>query len=271
MNYFISDLHFFCKSQTGEGSVNYDNRPFATMDEMHTTMLQSWNEKVTNGDTVYILGDVALRGRNEGLIALVAQLRGKKVLVKGNHDDLSDYRYKQLFHEITDYKELTETIAGQAHKLVLSHYPILMWKDQHKGAILLYGHTHTSVEDKFFQDCIARMNESEELSLRRHGCSKIRAINVGCMQPWMAYAPQTLDEIIRGWELCQDKEPLSWEMDKEGLVCRCPRCGYYAKEDEYTGKRILTKYCPECGQRLATPQAEGKSNHGLCENDHPGA
>lgn len=43
--------------------------------------------------TVYILGDMAMRGKNNALLALVAQLKGKKILFRGNHDDLSDYRY----------------------------------------------------------------------------------------------------------------------------------------------------------------------------------
>ena len=34
MNYYISDMHFFTKNQTGAGK-NYDNRPFENMDEMH--------------------------------------------------------------------------------------------------------------------------------------------------------------------------------------------------------------------------------------------
>jgi len=201
MNYYISDLHFFCNSQVDNGvGENYDSRPFKSLDEMHDHMLQRWNEKVTNGDTVYILGDVALRGRKDALIALVAQLKGKKVLVKGNHDDLSDYRYKQLFAEICDYKELSEHFDGQAYKLVLCHYPILMWNGQHKGTILLYGHTHNSVEHAFFQKCIDEMNKSEELSLRRHGGKKIQAINVGCMHPWMDYEPRTLKEILNAQE-----------------------------------------------------------------------
>lgn len=196
MNYFISDLHFYCKSQTNDGDVNYDNRPFADLNEMHDVMLRRWNAKVTNADTVYILGDVSMRGRNDALIALVAQLKGKKVLICGNHDDLTDYRYKQLFEDIRDYKELSESFGGQSYKLVLFHYPILMWKDQHKGTILLYGHTHNSVEEKFFQKCVADMNESEELSLRRHGGKKLVAINIGCMHPHMNYEPQSLKEIL---------------------------------------------------------------------------
>lgn len=198
MNYYISDLHLFCTSQTQAG-VNHDNRPFANVEEMHAHFLSRWNTKVTNSDTVYILGDIALRGRHTPLVGLVAQLKGKKVLVKGNHDDLSDYRYTKLFEEIVDYKELSDTINGQAYKLVLSHYPILMWKNQHHGTILLYGHTHNTAEDTFFQKCIAEMNNSEDQRLRRYGDKKILAINVCACMPWINYEPRTLKEIFQRW------------------------------------------------------------------------
>lgn len=194
MNYYISDLHFFCESQTNEGYVNYDNRPFDTVEEMNANMLERWNRKITNADTVYILGDIAFRGKNEALIALVAQLRGKKVLVKGNHDDVSDYRYKQLFAEICDYKELTDHFDGHAYKLVLCHYPILMWNNQHRGSILLYGHTHNSVEDEFFQKCLKELNNNKKLEIENG--KEIKAYNVGCMYSYMNYEPRTLKEIL---------------------------------------------------------------------------
>ena len=199
MNYYISDLHLFCTSQTQEG-VNHDHRPFANVEEMHAHFLSRWNTKVTNSDTVYILGDIALRGRHTPLVGLVAQLKGKKVLVKGNHDDLSDYRYTKLFEEIVDYKELSDNINGHVYKLVLSHYPILMWKNQHHGTILLYGHTHNTAEDTFFQKCISEMNDSEDQRLRRYGDKKIIAINVGACMPWINYEPRTLKEIFQRWK-----------------------------------------------------------------------
>ncbi len=198
MNYYISDLHFFCKNQTGEGSTNHDNRPFATMDEMHNYMLSRWNAKITNGDTVYILGDVSMRGRCNALIALVAQLKGRKILIKGNHDDLSDLRYKQLFNEITDYKEITDNFDGLAYKLVLSHFPILMWNGQHKGVIHLYGHTHNSVEETFYQQCLHELNFNKKLEIKDG--KPIRAFNVGCMVEYIGYEPRTLKEIIEGSE-----------------------------------------------------------------------
>lgn len=194
MNYYISDLHFFSKNQTAE-VLNFDNRPFKNVDEMHEAILNNWNSRVTNGDTVYILGDVSNRGKNEDLIALVARLKGKKVLIKGNHCDVSDYRYKQLFYSIHDYLEITDYADKKAYRLVLSHYPILMWNGQHNGAILLYGHTHKSIEDIYFQKCISEMNNLD-FSIRRPHKKEIVAINVGCMMPYMDYTPRTLGEML---------------------------------------------------------------------------
>lgn len=54
MNYYIGDLHLFNRNQTDEGR-NYDRRPFATVEEMNQYILERWNAKINNGDTVYIL------------------------------------------------------------------------------------------------------------------------------------------------------------------------------------------------------------------------
>lgn len=121
MNFYISDLHVFCKSQTKQGA-NYDNRPFETVEEMNQYILQHWNSRVTNADKVYILGDIALKGRSNALIGLVAQLKGRKILVIGNHDDVSDYRYQQLFEKIVPYAEVEDAFWGKNYKLVLQHY-----------------------------------------------------------------------------------------------------------------------------------------------------
>ena len=58
MNYYISDMHFFHKNVTKEGN-NFDNRPFNSLAEMHQYMKEKWNSKITNGDAVYILGDLS--------------------------------------------------------------------------------------------------------------------------------------------------------------------------------------------------------------------
>ena len=98
MNYYISDLHLFHKNVTGEGS-NFDNRPFATLEEMHRIIKENWNSTVTNADHVYILGDLAWK-ENEEAIAYISTLKGNKHLILGNHCKATDQRYRQLFVEI---------------------------------------------------------------------------------------------------------------------------------------------------------------------------
>lgn len=188
MNYYISDLHFFHKN-----AIRFDNRPFCSLEEMHKTIKDKWNSKITNGDTVYILGDISFRGKNEDLIAYISTLMGHKILVRGNHDDLSDYRYHQLFAEVCDYKEIHDYIDENNYDLVLSHYPIFSWKKMGKGSILLYGHTHNSAEDDYYQRCLSEMISNDCGQVYK---TEVMALNVGCMKPWINYEPRTLKEII---------------------------------------------------------------------------
>ena len=50
MNYYISDLHFF-----HQNILRFDQRPFATVEEMKNALISNWNSTVTNEDIVYIL------------------------------------------------------------------------------------------------------------------------------------------------------------------------------------------------------------------------
>ncbi|MBD5452329.1 MAG: phosphoesterase [Lachnospiraceae bacterium] len=187
MNYYISDLHLF-----HEAAIKYDNRPFSTLEEMHRAIMKNWNDTVTNGDTVYILGDISMRGTNEELIAFVAKLKGQKVLIKGNHDQVSDFRYKQLFSGIYDYKEIKDTAHKETYHLVLSHYPIFSWNRMNRGAVLLYGHVHNGAEDAYFQKCIEGMKNE----CRHANGQDVKAYNVGCMKSVINYKPRTLEEIL---------------------------------------------------------------------------
>ncbi|MCM1026011.1 MAG: metallophosphoesterase [Roseburia sp.] len=200
MNYYISDLHLF-----HEASIRFDNRPFSSLEEMHNTILASWNRTVTNGDTVYILGDLSMRGKNEELISLVARLKGKKILIKGNHDDISDYRYKQLFAEICDYKEIQDRADGNSYKLVLCHYPVFSWNKMAQAAILLYGHTHNSAEDFYFQQALHSMDAAQYF--RHSDGQTVRAYNVGCMKEVIGYTPRSLQEIMDGYDRIAPENP----------------------------------------------------------------
>lgn len=191
MNYYISDLHFGWTNRRDNKTLETDN-----------LIIENWNKTVTNGDTVYILGDIGKEGGSadqEKLIQKMAILKGKKVLVKGNHEKLKDIRLKQIFNEICDYKEVSDNIGGINYNVVLSHYPILTWNNQHKGWIHLYGHVHTSQEWDVYKQSLKLLNkyfkEMREME-GRTDCPDAVAYNVGVMIPYMDWTPKTLKEII---------------------------------------------------------------------------
>ena len=137
---------------------------------------------------------------NEDAITFVSTLRGNKHLILGNHDRCKDQRYRQLFTEVVDYKEIKDRVNGKEYHLVLSHFPIMFWNHQHQlrrdgdkqtvWAIQLYGHVHNSYEQTIFQDYISKLNNVYNI--------KCAAYNVGCMMPYMDYTPRTLAEIMSG-------------------------------------------------------------------------
>ena len=118
MIYYISDTHFGHKRV-----INFDQRPFLNTEEMESILIANWNNKVTNQDTVYILGDFCF-GKEPEWLRLLNQLKGKKVLIKGNHDlkNMSSL-LKNKFQDIKDYKEIDDILDNENVKVILSHYP----------------------------------------------------------------------------------------------------------------------------------------------------
>ena len=107
---------------------------------------------------------------------------------------MADDQRQWRFHEICDYKEMHDTIGKEHYSLVLSHYPIFSWRNMGRGRILLYGHTHESEEDRFYQKCLSEMRANDCRHV--YEAEELRAYNVGCMRDYMNYTPRTLEEIL---------------------------------------------------------------------------
>lgn len=186
MNRYISDLHF-CHANI----IRFDGRPFKDVEEMESTLIQNWNNVTSKQDTVYILGDFCWGKENEWK-CIVPQLNGNKVLIRGNHDlkEMSS-GLKRLFQDVRDYKEITDS----GRHVIMCHYPILLYKASYNpNCYMLCGHVHTTRENDFLNIWRNQLRDSK--SDVTHSCGNI--INVGCMMPYMGYAPRTLDEIISG-------------------------------------------------------------------------
>lgn len=181
INYFISDLHFGHKN-----CLAFDNRPFLTIEDHDEYIIKTWNETVGVDDDVYILGDISWYNSTK-TIEIFKHLNGNKHLIKGNHDAmlLKNQELRNLFVEITDYKEL---YIDNNTSIVLCHYPIPCFKNHYYGWYHLYGHVHTSFEWNMMQRIKYEMESLYDM--------KCHMYNVGCMAPYINYIPRTLEEII---------------------------------------------------------------------------
>lgn len=179
--FFISDLHL-----GHHNCLSFDNRPFKSLDEQDSVIIKNWNSKVSTDDTVWILGDISWYNSSY-TIELFNKLNGKKCLCIGNHDKklLKNKQVRDLFDEITDYKEL---YLNKNTGVVLSHYPIPCYNKHFYGWYHLYGHVHNSFEWNM-------MEHDKYLMTELYG-KKCQMYNVGAMIPYMGYTPRTLEEII---------------------------------------------------------------------------
>lgn len=130
MIYFTSDLHL-----GHYNIIHMCKRPFKTLEEMNKTLIRNWNNTISPSDTVYILGDIAMKLTVQDINKIIYQLNGKKILIKGNHDKKYD---ESLFEEVCDYKE----IKHNGYHFCLFHYPIEEWNGFFRGSIHLHGHQH---------------------------------------------------------------------------------------------------------------------------------
>ena len=195
MRYYIADCHFFHESLNRQ----MDCRGFGSAEEMNAYMLEKWNARVRWNDEVVILGDFSLGGPEETM-ALLEQLNGRLMLIRGNHDyygrkkGWSDAR----FVWVKDYAEMKDN----HRKVILCHYPVFCYNSQFRTlpdgspkTWMLYGHVHNT-QDRQLTEQFRRLSE-ETVRYDRNGQPyrlPCQMINCFCMDS--GYTPLTLDEWI---------------------------------------------------------------------------
>lgn len=162
--FFIADLHF-----DDANIINYENRPFKNIEEMNETIINYWNATVSNNDCVYLLGDI-------GKIDYIACLKGKKYLIKGNHDCQDNNYYR-----IHGFEEVYDLPVIYNQFWILSHEPLYINKNMPYANI--YGHIH---------------NNPNYNSYSSHGyCVSVERIN---------YTPVSLEKIKLDIMKCDNTE-----------------------------------------------------------------
>lgn len=156
-------------------------RPFANLQEMHEQLIKRWNEKVSDEDTVYILGDVCFKMSKQDIVKILKQLKGKKILIKGNHDSYVGQKdFDMCFEGIYDMYQINEN----KQQITLCHYPIIDYPGMYYGAKMIYGHVH----DKYVPH------------------KDMYCVSVECVD----FAPTTLEELEKIYENRTTEEQIDW-------------------------------------------------------------
>jgi calcineurin-like phosphoesterase family protein len=137
--WIISDTHF------GHQNILYfkrkDGSPvraFDSVDNMDQHMIDNWNRVVKDVDVVYHLGDVFFGDQNGTRV--LSQLKGRKRLILGNHDDGKNKALQKYFQKIMMWRMFPELGC------ILSHVPLhestFIYKSD--NMINIHGHIHNN-------------------------------------------------------------------------------------------------------------------------------
>ncbi len=135
-------------------------------------MIRWYNEMVDDQDRVYILGDVAFSPAN--MKNSVGRMKGRKVLVPGNHEPPKMKKYFDLFDDVRGY------VVKKG--FIMSHIPI------HPGSLSrwklnIHGHTHANgVEEQYGDALLGKPLDN------RYFCACVEQTN---------FRPILLDDILK--------------------------------------------------------------------------
>lgn len=161
--FFWSDLHL-CHAK----DFILNPRGFTDVNHAKEETGKRWRTKITNDDTVFLLGDNVVGAGNYGVEELTSFLHTvpfKEVyMMPGNHPS----GFKQLFESwfvgnyqpninLTFRVDLTNEktiylipnyfeLCINHQLIVMSHYPQLSWNKMGKGTWMLYGHVHDNLK-----------------------------------------------------------------------------------------------------------------------------
>ena len=140
--YFTSDLHIGHNKD-----FLWKARGFSSIEQHDTAILNNWNRVVEDEDTVYILGDLFLGGNKTEFNRIFSQLKGHKILIRGNHDTTNKIKMYVEEYNIED-KGYADIFIYKKHRFYLSHYPTFTanYDDNKRQPLInLFGHTHQKI------------------------------------------------------------------------------------------------------------------------------
>jgi hypothetical protein len=111
---------------------------------MNDDIVRTWNSTVACEDRVILVGDLSagVMGRYEELYTLIGSLRGRKTLIRGNHDHQTDAWYKSAgFSEVHDWLIIDDKLF--IHKPATSmSTDVISLVEQVGPQLIVHGHIH---------------------------------------------------------------------------------------------------------------------------------
>lgn len=146
----MSDLYFTADEHYGhERIIQFCNRPFASVRDHIDQSIARHNAKVPKGARVYHVGDIFWRTMPlKTALDIINALNGEHYFIWGNHDELLEGNeiLRGAFHWCKDIAQVHHPTLGK--QLVLCHYAMHVWRNSHRGAWHLYGHTHNNLPEQ---------------------------------------------------------------------------------------------------------------------------
>ncbi len=128
--WFISDTHL---GHRGILSYEAKHRPFSTLEEHDEAIIENWNNLIRDDDKVFHLGDFCLNRRS---LSMAKRLKGRKVLVMGNHDTFRPEEYIEAgFIKLCG--------ALQFENMILTHVPVHSQQLEYRFFANVHGHLHS--------------------------------------------------------------------------------------------------------------------------------
>ncbi|MGO7323456.1 hypothetical protein ACCS95_34495 [Rhizobium ruizarguesonis] len=208
--WYMADPHF-----GHEAALHWETTPraFGSTEEMDKAIVDRVNERVGETDLLFIVGDFAVASDPEYVAHVFHALRGRKVLVLGNHDLDSKGRVKPalagLPWDVPPVHAMETKDGGK--RLYMSHYAHRVWPAGHHGAFHFYGHSHGNLP----------------------GVGRSRDVGIDCAD--MGFGPRRFDELTAEMLELEDREKhlisneIAVAMEDKGIerwalapLCRMP-------------------------------------------------
>lgn len=124
----------------------FTDRPFKNVWAMNTFLIDKWNERVSERDVVYCLGDLGWGDLQETLDIL----NGKIIYIHSLEwtHERATMRFKDRFESVSPLMTIQRVFNHKKIYITMCHYCLRTWPKAHYNSWHLFGHSHGRLKSK---------------------------------------------------------------------------------------------------------------------------